>query len=541
MSLFNAVFTRDNENYLESKIDRHPNLSKILRSLCERWSRSSGYVFANRKIREVSDRLVTKDHFSAAMCDEAVQDKAKGHAMSVARLIDSCDGDLDKIILVLRGSVESLGFEWPVDIKKKDSAEVVRQKNLGAVARVQEERWWRRKMRVTYSRQVEGVLRDVGQVRKVKAPYISNYSAQRWAESQIRNRETLANLEIEAKNSDGEIEVLPMLQAVDASVSNPENMQGELMVRMRGWEECAKALGLEGGFLTLTCPSRFHAYLSAGRMNPKYTGETPRECMAYLNSVWARIRAEWAREGIKTFGFRVAEPHHDGTPHWHLMLFFSPEEVEKAKAIFSRYAMAEDGDEEGASVHRWDWKVIDPGKGSAAGYIAKYVCKNITGKEISWDFEAGVRALEGAARVKAWASLWGIRQFQQIGCASVTVWREIRRRREPLEAMEPEEAEAIRLAADAQDWHKFVDLMGGAFSGRDDQTLRALHVVKPEPNSYGEEVNKIIGLVLRGASRAAKIVVTRSKVWKVQEAGTYERRLSFSLKGAEPPPLDLCQ
>ncbi len=51
---------------------------------------------------------------------------------------------------------------------------------------------------------------------------------------------------------------------------------------------------------------------------------------------------------IRAFGFRVAEPHHDGTPHWHLLLFLRPEEVEFATAVFRKHALKEDGYEPGA-------------------------------------------------------------------------------------------------------------------------------------------------------------------------------------------------
>ncbi len=49
------------------------------------------------------------------------------------------------------------------------------------------------------------------------------------------------------------------------------------------------------------------------------------------------------------------------------------------KDIFGRYALALDGDKKGADKHRWDCVDIDPSKGSAADYIAKYVSKNMDG------------------------------------------------------------------------------------------------------------------------------------------------------------------
>ena len=89
--------------------------------------------------------------------------------------------------------------------------------------------------------------------------------------------------------------------------------------------------------------------------------------------------------------------------------------------------MEEDGNEKGAQKYRVKVKKIDPAKGSAVGYIVKYISKNIHGKHVDTDHETGRSGTDAANRIVGWARMNRIRQFQFLGGASVTVWRELRR------------------------------------------------------------------------------------------------------------------
>lgn len=171
-----------------------------------------------------------------------------------------------------------------------------------------------------------------------------------------------------------------------------------------------------------------HACPIPAQKTPRYDNTTPREALCYLTRLWSRIRAKLHRSELRVYGFRISEPQHDGTPHWHLRLFMEHRHVQAVRAILRDYALKEDGDEPGAQHHRFKAVPIDWSQGSAAGYFAKYVSKNIDGYGLEED-RNGQDAKQTAPRVEAWASTWGIRQFQQIGGPPVTVWRELRRHR----------------------------------------------------------------------------------------------------------------
>ncbi|HHD2136893.1 TPA: replication endonuclease [Klebsiella pneumoniae] len=403
-----------------------------------------------------------------------------------------------------------------------------------AVIRMFTESWWRNRLRRVASAWREHLQIAVGNVSKKKHAYASKNCVTDWREQKRRTREFLKGLDLEDEDGNR----ISLIEKYDGSVANPAIRRCELMTRIRGFENICNELGYVGEFYTVTAPSKYHATTKAGYRNSKWNGASPADTQSYLTGLWARIRAKLHREEIRIFGIRVAEPHHDGTPHWHMLMFMLPEDVERVRHIIRDYAWEEDRHElrsDKAKKARFHAEAIDPEKGSATGYVAKYISKNIDGYALDGerDDESGELLKETAPAVSAWAARWHIRQFQFIGGAPVTVYRELRRLAdtETAHGLSVEFA-AVHDAADAGDWAGYVNAQGGPFVRRDDLQVRTLYEPRAEFNQYGEETVCIRG-VYDSAVGVDTPILTRLTQWKIVPKRAVD--LAVDVKGAPAP------
>lgn len=480
-----SVHPHDKE-WLKKKLFGLPNVHKF--SILRCYKRIPTRRLSNLYILDVTKKIDQIIGINGQRCSVNIEEvdyktKAKLHAKLCSKIATRVNNfGLEKGYRSIIHYVKTYGIEPPqisdaiiANLQNDCLSEIEKSKVIGVIKRASTDTWWVAKLRRQHNRQIESVSRLLNQVNKYKGIYASNVTVSNFKTQWQNNRELLENT-IATNEHDYS---MSLAELSDLNVSNPKIRKAELMVRIRGFEDYAKDMGYSAIFLTMTTPSKYHrSFSKSGAENPKWNGATPLDGQDYLNRTFQRIRASLNRDNITPFGFRIAEPHHDGTPHWHLLYFVPTEHQDRLVETFEHYCFEEDGDENGAKKHRFKVEYIDPEKGSATGYIVKYVSKSIDGEGIEHD-SYGKEATTSAVRIKVWASCWGIRQFQQIGGVGVTQWRELRR----LSAIKDESldwVETVRQAADESNWSKYTELMGGVFCKREDQLIRPLYQLKKQ-------------------------------------------------------------
>jgi hypothetical protein len=371
----------------------------------------------------------------------------------------------------------------------------------GTAARMIERAWWRRALRKRF-RHVEHAAIRAGLVRG-HSPYVTDEAMRR---HQHHSRKTARLLEsMDAINMDTG-EAIPLSEIAERSLSNPTNRRAAVMVQIRGLEEYAKSVGYIGYMVALTVPSRMHAYYKkSGQPVKSYDGTSPRGAQGYLCRLWNSAMRKLERDGIKCMGIRTVEPHHDATPHWHVIIFVHPDRAGELLNTLRDYALHDSPNESGAGEARFHSTLIDPEKGSAARYVSAYISKNIDGHGVDTDHEADQPAEVAAPRAVVWARIWNLRQFQFFGCGPITPVRELYRLDSVPQALEQALGDAHR-AVKAKAYGDYLKaLQAGNIRLSNDTDTR-------ESTRYpGEVVKRVCGVRINGAES----VQTRFDLWVI--------------------------
>ncbi|MGD3071105.1 replication endonuclease, partial [Escherichia coli] len=302
----------------------------------------------------------------------------------------------------------------------------------------------------------------------------------------------------------------------------------------------------------------YHATTENGHPNPKWNGATMRDSSDYLvNTFFAAIRKKLNRDGLRWYGIRTVEPHHDGTVHWHMMVFAHPEEIDTIVSHTRDIAIQEDRHELGDDITpRFKAEYVDGSKGTPTSYIATYIGKNLDSHAVDGidpktgkprvDHETGKSMAESVERAIGWARLHRVRQFQFFGIPSRQVWRELRRLASQMarnpegpQRLKDDAMDAVLAAADAGCFASYIEKQGGVLVPRKDYLIRTAYDLADELNDYGEQSVQIYGIWSPLIGESSR-VCTHPDNWKLvrrkPEAEDSARENGFDLQGGPAAP-----
>ncbi|WP_208951714.1 replication endonuclease [Rahnella sp. ChDrAdgB13] len=379
----------------------------------------------------------------------------------------------------------------------------------GAIARLTCATWWQHQLWRLRRVWREEQLRAAGQVSRTTSVYLSHDALIEHREQRRRMRDFLKSYEI--VNEDGF--TLDLEEAYYAGNSNPTHRRCEMMATMKGLELIAEARGDEAVFMTITCPSRFHATLENGQLNPKWDGSTVRDSSDYLvNVFFSGVRKKLNRKKLRWYGVRVAEPNHDGTVHWHMMMFTHPDDRETITDIVREFAIREDCAELSNGITpRFKSELITKEKGTPTAYIATYIGKGIDGAAAGGidpktgkpriDNDSGKNIADSVEHVVGWASLHRVQQFRFFGIPSRQAYRELRRlamqmsrKKDGPHELTDKAMDNVMVAADAGCFASYIMAQGGVLIPRKDHVVRTAYDVADKLNDYGEAGIQIFGV-----------------------------------------------
>lgn len=189
-------------------------------------------------------------------------------------------------------------------------------------------------------------------------------------EEKIRNQNTfLSRNYIYDKISGTKI---PLKDLVISANHNPHRYHALIQNRINTLTSEATEQKLKPIFMTLTLPSKYHRYKTNIKTkkletNPKYEYIIPRESVKELTKMFSKLRQDRSLKELtkdERIYFRVNEPHKNGTPHTHILLFVPKTRIDRVVTAFKRLFNTKAND-------------IQTNIENATAYIMKYINKTL--------------------------------------------------------------------------------------------------------------------------------------------------------------------
>lgn len=219
--------------------------------------------------------------------------------------------------------------------------------------------------------------------------------------------------------------------------SNAWRRASKTYTRLKGLDKFCEKLGLKGFFVTITLPGKYHPNPANGKRS--WDGSTPVDAHKVgLQDPWRSVQRRFGESGGKLIGVRVEEPHNDGCPHWHALIYIEPER----EADFLSRMQAAFGTGCATKI-----VAIDRSLSSGASYLTKYINPHFSKNDDASSLNSP--KTKKAALYDAYRATWGSRSIQYFDIpGSSTLWDELRRVR-------PKSAQFKQLSEDGKRLHDY--------------------------------------------------------------------------------------
>lgn len=357
-------------------------------------------------------------------------------------------------------------------------------------------KWWIRKLKTLYMQSKERIAHYLGMVNDRLDKYLTTENFKEIRENRLRNKAYFNSL-VATDDSGTSID---FSSVQSSSLSNPKNRRAEIITRLKGSEKYAEKYGYIADLITFTCPSRFHSSTVSNFRNKRYDNSSVIEAKDYLNLQWKRLRSRLSKLKIDYYGFRVVEPHHDGTPHWHMVVFTKSAQHKMLNNCLTNYIVGSDPSKEALL----NISISDKKKGSVCGYLIKNISHEI---DFSGKQNSAEASDEKLLRIYSWGSLWKLHQFEPFGGPKVSMWREARR----IALTTQVDDSPIWKIVKEGDWLSFVEFINQPKPDGSKNKISLYKEFDSSLNDFDEER----GILVKGLIVEGKTFISRNN-WKIK-------------------------